>query len=86
MKVADTNRLERLIRRASSGLWEELVPLHVVTERKMLAKLLSILDNPCYLLHSVLADQRSTVHGLVLHRRNILSLWPINSKIYGQKH
>jgi len=60
MKVADSNTLDKLIRRAGSILGEELDPLLVVAERRMLSKLLSILDNPSHPLHCVLAAQRST--------------------------
>ncbi len=60
MKVADRNKLDKLIRRAGSVLGMELDPVHVVAERRMLSKFDSILDNPSHPLHNVLVDQRST--------------------------
>ena len=44
LRVADTNRLNKLFQKVSSVLRVELDPLHVVVERKMLSKLLSIMD------------------------------------------
>ena len=45
MKVADTNRLNKLIRRAGDVVGEELDTLMTVAERRMLSRLQSILDN-----------------------------------------
>lgn len=59
LRVAETNRLSKLIQKASSVLAVELDPLHVVTERGMLSKLLSIMDNTSHPLHSALVGQRS---------------------------
>ncbi len=60
MKVADRNKLDKLIRRAGSVLGMELDPVHIVSERRMLSKFYSILDNSSHPLHNVLVDQRST--------------------------
>ncbi len=60
MRVADRNKLDKLIRRAGSVLDMELDSVHVVAERRMLSKLYSILDNPAHPLHNELVDQRST--------------------------
>ncbi|KAI3357942.1 hypothetical protein L3Q82_016336, partial [Scortum barcoo] len=45
LKTADTNRLNKLIRRAGSVLGVELESVAEVSERRMLRKLLSIMDN-----------------------------------------
>ena len=80
LKVADNNRLHKLIRRASDVMGEELDTLTTVAERRMLSKLQSILDNVTHPLYDTLAQQRSTFSGRLLlprctterHRKSFL--------------
>ena len=65
LKVADNNRLHKLIRRAGDVMGEELdnlttVAERTVAERRMLSKLKSILDNVKHPLYDTLAQRRST--------------------------
>ena len=60
MKVAETNRLQKLIRRAGDVVGEELDTLATVAERRMLSRLQSIFDNVSHPLYDTLAQQRST--------------------------
>ena len=60
LRVADTNRLNRLIGRASDVVGLEFDSLKVVSERRMLSKLSSILDNDSDPFHNVLVRHRST--------------------------
>ncbi len=48
MRVADRNKLDKLIKRAGSVLDMELDSVHVVAERRMLSKFYSILYNPSH--------------------------------------
>ena len=59
LKVADNNRLNKLIRNAGDVLGEELDTLTTGTERKMLSMLQSILDNVSHPHYNTLAQQRS---------------------------
>ncbi|KAI3359849.1 hypothetical protein L3Q82_014207 [Scortum barcoo] len=61
LKTADTNRLNKLIRRAGSVLGVELEPVEEVSERRMLRKLLSIMDNVCHPLHATLTSCQSSL-------------------------
>lgn len=61
------DRQDKLIRRGGSVLSVELEPLHVVAERSMLAKTLSILDNTSQTLHSVLAGKRNTFNQRLIN-------------------
>ncbi len=54
LKVADANRLNKLICKAASVVGVELDSLTVVSERRMFSKLMVILDNTFHLLHDVL--------------------------------
>ena len=70
LKVADNNRLSKLIRRAGDVVGEELDTLTTVAERRMLSRLQSILDNVSHPLYDTLAQQRSTFsRRLLLHYR-----------------
>uniref|UniRef100_A0A1A8PFW7 Reverse transcriptase domain-containing protein n=1 Tax=Nothobranchius pienaari TaxID=704102 RepID=A0A1A8PFW7_9TELE len=60
VKIADANRLNKLIRRAGSVLGVRLENLEEVSERRMLKKLLSIMDNPSHPMHAHMMDHRST--------------------------
>ena len=55
----DTNKLNRIIRKAGFVLGSALEPLELVVERRMLHKLLNILDNTSHPLHDVLVKQKS---------------------------
>ena len=87
MRIADTNRLERLIRRAGDVVGEELDTLTTVAERRMLSRFQSILDNVSHPLYDTLALQRSTFSRRFLsprctterHRKSFL---PVAIKIY----
>ncbi|KAI3376037.1 hypothetical protein L3Q82_016569, partial [Scortum barcoo] len=60
LKTADTNRLNKLIRRAGSVLGVELKSVVEVSERRMLRKLLSIMDNVSHPLHATLTSCQSS--------------------------
>jgi hypothetical protein len=58
--AGNTNRLNKLIRKAGSVIGCNLDTLEAVVERRMLNKLLAILDNPDHPLHPLLDRQRSS--------------------------
>ena len=60
LRVADANRLQKLINKASSIVGVELGSLEAVTERRMLTRLRAIRDSVSHPLHNVLANQLST--------------------------
>ncbi|KAI3372722.1 hypothetical protein L3Q82_023183, partial [Scortum barcoo] len=60
LKTADTNRLNKLIRRAGSVLGVELESVAELSERRMLKKLLSIMDNVSHPLHATLMSCQSS--------------------------
>ena len=78
--AADTNRLDKLLRRAGSVLGTSLEPVSAVAEKRMLSKLLSIMDNASHPLHDTLVRQRSTFSNRLIlprctterHRRSFL--------------
>ncbi|KAI3373330.1 hypothetical protein L3Q82_006624 [Scortum barcoo] len=79
LKTADTNRLNKLIRRAGSVLGVELESVEEVSERRMLRKLLSIMDNVSQPLHATLTSCQSSFSRLrpprsctERHRRSFL--------------
>ncbi|KAM3873389.1 myelin-associated glycoprotein-like [Diretmus argenteus] len=59
-RIADRNRINKLIRKASSTSGTELEQIQQVAERRMLTKLHSILDNPAHSLHALEVVQLST--------------------------
>ena len=69
LKVADNNRLNKLIRRAGDVVGEELDTLTTVAERRMLSKLQSILDNVTHPLDDTPAQQMSIFSGRLLSPR-----------------
>ena len=83
LKVTDNNRLNKLIRRASNVMGEELDTLTTVAERRMLSRLQSILDNVTHPLYDTLAQKMSTFSGRLLLPRcttgNHSCLWSLNS-------
>ena len=60
LSVADTNRLDKLIRRAGEVVGEKLDSLTIVAERRMLSRLQTILDIVSQPLYNTLAQQRSS--------------------------
>ncbi|KAM3860331.1 chondrolectin [Diretmus argenteus] len=72
IKAADTNRLDKLLRRAASVLGTSLEPVSAVAERRMLSKLLTIMDNASHPLYDTLARQKSVqqqAHSALVHHR-----------------
>ena len=60
LRVADANRLKKLIRMASDVVGEELDTLTAVSDRRLLLKLQVILQHGTHPLHNALIKQRST--------------------------
>ncbi|CAG12911.1 unnamed protein product, partial [Tetraodon nigroviridis] len=60
IRADDTNRLNKLIRKAGSGTGWELDTMEAMEERRMLNKRLPILDNPDHPLHLLLDRQQSS--------------------------
>ena len=65
----DRSRLNRLIRRASSVLDCPLDSIEVVGERRMLAKLTSIMDNTSHPLHDTVGSLSSSFSSRLIHPR-----------------
>jgi hypothetical protein len=66
IKAGDASRVNKLIRKASSVLGMSLDTLEEVAERRILAKLLAIMDNVTHPLHAMVMTQRSTFsHRLI---------------------
>ena len=87
LKVQDTNRLNKHIRKASEIIAEEIDSLTAVSERRMLSRIRSILDNSLHPLHDVLTSHRSTFSKrLILPRctteRHRKSFLPVAIKLY----
>jgi len=90
VKAADANRLNKLIRKAGSVLGVELESLVEVSERRMLSKLLSTMDNASHPLHATLESYQSIFsRRLILlrcttkcHRRSFL---PVAIKLYNSQ-
>ena len=61
IRNGDTKKLNKLIRKASSVLATPPEPLEVTVERKIVQKLLTILDNRADPLHNLLQKQQSFV-------------------------
>ena len=60
LRVADANRLNKLIRKVSDVVGEELDSLTAVSDRRMLSKVQAILQHVSHLLHNALVQQSST--------------------------
>ena len=69
LKAADANRLNKLIRKARDVVGMELGSLTAVSERRMLSKLHSIMDNVSHPLHDVLVKKRSTFSARLIPPR-----------------
>ena len=63
----DRKRLNKLVRRASSVLGCPLDSVEEVGEKRMVAKLASIMDSPSHLLHQTVEPLSSTFSGRVIH-------------------
>jgi len=62
----DTNRLDKLIRRAGSVIGMKLDSMVMVAERRILDKLLDIINNASHPLHTIISNQRSRFSGRLL--------------------
>ncbi|KAL3047767.1 hypothetical protein OYC64_021860 [Pagothenia borchgrevinki] len=87
VKTADANRLNKLIRRAGSVLGVDQESLAVVSERRMLRKLLGILDNGSHPLHATLVSYRNNFsHRLrspmTTTQRHRTSFLPVAIKLF----
>ena len=69
IQARDSKKLNKLIRKAGSVLGTALEPLEVVVERRMLQKLMTIMDNEAHPLHSLLLEQRSVFSGRFIQLR-----------------
>ena len=69
IRASDSKRLNRLIRKAGSVLGTTLEPLELVVERRMLNKLLNIMDNNAHPLHNLTIKQQSVFSGRLLQLR-----------------
>ena len=67
ISTADRKRLDRLIKRASSVLGSPLDPVQVVGDRRMLARLASMLENSSHPMHETLAALGSSFSDRLLH-------------------
>ena len=86
-RVADANRLNKLIRKASDVVGVELDTLTAVSDRRMLSKLRAILQYGSHPLHNALVKQRSSFSERLIapkctterHRKSFL---PVAIKLY----
>ena len=69
IRASDTNRLEKIIKKAGSVLGLRLESFESVVERRTLNKLLSIIDNDQHPLHHTVVRQRSTFSHRLLQLR-----------------
>ncbi|CAI5677697.1 unnamed protein product [Oreochromis niloticus] len=69
ISAGDRKRLNRLIRRASSVLGCPLDPVEVVSDRRMVAKLSSLLDNISHPMHETVTALSSSFSGRLRHPR-----------------
>lgn len=69
IRASDTNRLEKIIKKAGSVLGLKLESFETVMERRKLNKLLSIMDNDQHPLHHTVNRQRSTFSHRLLQLR-----------------
>ena len=65
----DRNRIDKLVRRSGSVLGCSLESVVVVGERRMLAKLTSIMDNPHHPLHETVSAMSSSFSQRLKHPR-----------------
>ena len=69
IRASDTNRLDKIIKKAGSVLGLRLESFESVVERRTLKKLLSIIDNDQHPLHHTVVRQRSTFSHRLLQLR-----------------
>ncbi|KAK0135417.1 RNA-directed DNA polymerase from mobile element jockey [Merluccius polli] len=69
IRASDSNRLNKIIRKAGSVLGFKLVSLESVMERRMLNKLLTIMDNDQHPLYQTVDRQRSIFSHRLLQLR-----------------
>ncbi|KAI4903448.1 hypothetical protein NFI96_006606 [Prochilodus magdalenae] len=69
----DRKRLDKLIKRAGCVLGSPLEPLSVVGDRKMLAKVASMLENHSHPMHEALAALGSSFSDRLLYRKPLRS-------------
>ncbi|KAI3355030.1 hypothetical protein L3Q82_017846 [Scortum barcoo] len=69
IRASDTNRLDKIIKKAGSVLGFRLESFETVVERRMLNRLLSIMDNDQHPLHHTVDRQRSTFSHRLLQLR-----------------
>ena len=67
--AGDTNRLNKLIKKAGSVIGCKLDTLENAVERRTLNRLLSIMENPEHPLHQLLDGQRSTFSNRLIQLR-----------------
>ncbi|KAL6487605.1 hypothetical protein MHYP_G00042310 [Metynnis hypsauchen] len=87
LRVADANRLNKLIRKAGDVVGVELDSLTAVSERRTLSKLQAIMDNGSHPLYDTVMRHRSTFSARLIlpkctterHRKSFL---PVAIKLY----
>ncbi|KAI4897881.1 hypothetical protein NFI96_029587, partial [Prochilodus magdalenae] len=87
LRVADANRLNKLIHKASDVVGVELDSLMAVSERRTLSKLQTIMDNGSHPLYHTVMSHRSTFSARLIqpkctterHRRSFL---PVAIRLY----
>ena len=87
LRVADANRLNKLIRKASDIVGVELDTLIAVSDRRILSRVQAILQYGSHPLHNALVEQRSTLSQRLIapkctteHQRK--SFLPVAIKLY----
>ena len=90
VSVADRKRLDGLIKKASSVLGCPLEPVQVVGERRMTAKLSSMLENQSHPLQGTLTALQSSISDRLLHPRTVKerhrrSFLPAAVRLYNQQ-
>lgn len=66
IKQKDTQRLDKLIKKATSVVGAEQESVVSVADRRTISKLLSITDNSCRPLHKLVMGQMSSFSGRLL--------------------
>ncbi|KAI4878627.1 hypothetical protein NFI96_029045, partial [Prochilodus magdalenae] len=89
ISTADRKRLDKLLKRAGSVLGSPLDPVQVVGDRRMLAKLASMLENDSHPMHETLAALGSSFSDRLLHpecveERYRRSFLPAAVRLYNQ--
>ena len=69
ISARDTNRINKLIRKAGTIVGQNLETFESVRDRRSLNKLLSILDNPSHPLHDTLQSRQSSHSSRLLQLR-----------------